>query len=85
MCRFDIDWVQSYVELRVCMPTMVHERTAGTVNSTVISELTLRGIEKGVKYKDLGIMQTGSVRALFSSLTFLSLVLIFTCRHPWSS
>jgi hypothetical protein len=66
MCRFDIDWVQSYVELRVCMPSIVHEDTAGSVSTGVITQLVTRALKGGADPDDLGIRQTGSARALFS-------------------
>ncbi|KAJ7191051.1 hypothetical protein GGX14DRAFT_601260 [Mycena pura] len=62
LLKFDIDWVQSCVEVRVCMPSLVHEDTAGSVSTRVMGELVLCGDKKGVDPDELGIRQTGSAR-----------------------
>ena len=64
MCRFDIDWVESYVNIQVCMPSAVHERTGGSVGTDVMTQLALRAANKGVPSDSIGIELTGSTRAL---------------------
>jgi len=48
------------------MPSIVHEDTAGSVSTGVITQLVTRALKGGADPDDLGIRQTGSARALFS-------------------